>query len=538
MAATLGYELRNLRPKLMPKNQVVKFQIQRYNPDLDNEPKFVTYKVPYTDRQGVLDALHYIFRNLDSSLAYRWNCRTGQCGSCAININGVPGLACRTVVDPNNDYVLEPLPNFPITRDLVVDLGPGFRRIEKLRPYLERTSAPDRPEILTREEISSAMELRACIECFSCYAACPAVESAKQEYPGPIAMRELASFEFDPRDQGDRVQMAVSSGLYDCTSCGMCKEVCIPKHIDTRRTAVEGLRALAVEREMGPLEGHQGFISQIEDTGYAVDVKTPPLTDQLPEVIEVDKPIDEVLFFPGCLINLRIQQVGLNVVEVLKRNNVRVHIPKDFVCCTSVAFRTGARTVAYDMVLRNTKSFTERGVTKVVGLCPGCMSTIKQDWPLVLHEKDKPPYDFEPFDITEYLVREVGLEQINQKDLKPLPIKVVYHDPCHLNRHQGISEEPRTLLRMIPGIEFIDVEDSDRCCGAGGGVRAGRRELSEEIAGIKFEILSAAKPDVIATSCSFCFIQLLDEVKKAGSDIKIMNITDLLAASYRGESLK
>ncbi len=522
----------------MGKHQIVKFQIQRYNPDLDDEPRYDTFDVPYTDRQGVLDALHHIFRTLDSSLAYRWNCRTGQCGSCAININGVPGLACRTVVDPSLDYVLEPLPNFPIIRDLVVDLGPGFERLETLRPYLERTSAPDRPEKLTREEISAAMELRSCIECFSCYSACPAVESTKQEYPGPIAMRELASFEFDPRDQGDRVQMAVTSGLYDCTSCGSCKEVCIPKHIDTRRIAVEGLRALAVDRQMGPLEGHQEFIDQIEETGYAVDVKTTPLTDQLPDVVKVGQPVDEVLFFPGCLINLRIQQVGLNVVEVLKRNNVQVHIPKDFVCCTSVAFRTGARTVAYDMVLRNTDYFRKLGITKVVSLCPGCMSTIKQDWPVVLHEKDKPPYDFEPFDINEYLINHLGIENINKQDLKPLPIRVVYHDPCHLNRSQGISEEPRKLLQMIPGIEFIDVEDSDRCCGAGGGVRAGRRELSQEIAGIKFEILSAVNPDVIATSCSFCNIQLLDEIKRTGSTIKVMNVTDLLATSYRGDSIK
>jgi len=521
----------------MGKEKTVKFQIQRYNPDIDDEPKFVTYNVPYTDRQGVLDALHYIFRNLDSTLAYRWNCRTGQCGSCAIAINGVPGLACRTVVNPSREYVLEPLPNFPVIRDLVVDLGPGFKRLEKLRPYLERTSAPDRPEKLTREEVSSAMELRSCIECFSCYAACPAVASAKQEFPGPIAMRELASFEFDPRDQGDRVQLAVSSGLYDCTSCGICKEVCVPKHIDTRRTAVEGLRALAVEREMGPLEGHLGFIRQIEESGYAVDVKTPPLTDQLPEVIEVENPIDEVLFFPGCLINLRIQHVGMNVVEVLKRNHVRVHIPKDFVCCTSVAFRTGKRSIANDMVLKNTDYFRDLGVSKVIGLCPGCMSTIKQDWPVVLHEKHKPPYDFEPFDINEYLIGRVGLERINRKDLKPLPLRVVYHDPCHLNRHQGISEEPRKLIQMIPGIEFIDIEESDRCCGAGGGVRAGRRDLSDDIAGIKFDLLSEVQPDVIATSCSFCYIQLIDQIKKTGSKIKVMNVTDLLAMSYRGESL-
>ena len=190
------------------------------------------------------------------------------------------------------------------------------------------------------------------------------------------------------------------------------------------------------------------------------------------------------------------------------------------------------------MVVRNTEYFQKLGVNKVVSLCPGCMSTIKQDWPVVLHEENKPPYEFEPFDINEYLVNVIGLDRFNKKDLKPLPIRVVYHDPCHLNRHQGISDEPRTLLKLIPEIEFIDIEDSDRCCGAGGGVRAGRRELSQDIAGMKYDILMKANPDVIATSCSFCFIQLLDEAKKAEVSKKIMNITDLLAASYRGEKLK
>ncbi|MFX1388046.1 MAG: 2Fe-2S iron-sulfur cluster-binding protein, partial [Promethearchaeota archaeon] len=85
----------------MTKEQTVQFKIFRFNPDLDDDPHYESYDVPYIDKQGVLDALHYIFRNLDSSLAYRWNCRTGQCGSCSININGVPGLACRTVVDPS-----------------------------------------------------------------------------------------------------------------------------------------------------------------------------------------------------------------------------------------------------------------------------------------------------------------------------------------------------------------------------------------------------------------------------------------------------
>ena len=131
-----------------------------------------------------------------------------------------------------------------------------------------------------------------------------------------------------------------------------------------------------------------------------------------------------------------------------------------------------------------------------------------------------------------------GVERINKEELKPLPIRVTYHDPCHLNRHQEISEEPRELLQLIPDIEFIDVEESDRCCGAGGGVRAGCRELSQDIAGIKVDILTEPNPDIIATSCSFCYIQLLDEIKRSGLNTKIMNVADLLAASYRGENLK
>lgn len=524
--------------KHLIKRQIAKFRIRRYNPDLDDEPHFIEYDVPYTDRQVIMDALHYIFQNIDSSLAYRWNCRSGQCGSCAININGVPGLTCRTNIDPSELYVLEPLANFPIIRDLVVDYEVGFKRLAKLRPFLDRSSTPDRPEELKRENISIATDLRSCIKCFSCYSACPVVSSAKQEFSGPIGMRELARFEFDPRDEGDRVQMAMSSGVYDCTSCGLCKEVCIPKHIDTRKKAIEGLRARAVERGMGPLAEHQTFINQIKSTGYSVNVIDTPFTEQVPAVIDVEDPIDEVIFFPGCLINLRLQQIGHNIIEVLKRNHIKVHIPKDFVCCTSVAFRTGSRSVTQEMVLKNVKYFEKLGVKKLIALCPGCMSTIKQDWPITLYEHGTKPYQFEPFDINEFLIREIGIENLNVQELNPLPIKVTYHDPCHLNRSQKISEEPRILLNLIPEIEFIDIQQSDRCCGAGGGVRAGRRNLSEEISRIKVNMLTAPNPDIIATSCSFCFIQLADAVKRANLSTKVMNVIDLLASSYRAEILK
>jgi len=95
---------------------------------------------------------------------------------------------------------------------------------------------------------------------------------------------------------------------------------------------------------------------------------------------------------------------------------------------------------------------------------------------------------------------------LNTQELNPLNIKVTYHDPYHLNRSQKIRKEPRMLIKLIPGIKFIDIQKSDRCCGAGGGVRAGRRKLSEEMSRIKVNLLTAPNPDIIVTSCSFCFV--------------------------------
>lgn len=512
----------------------VTLNVYRYNPDVDDKPRYQTYKVPYTRGMVVLDALNYIYENIDSTLAYRWNCRTGQCGGCAVTINGKPGLACRTILEPEQTYSIGPLARFQVIRDLVVDFNRGVRRLEKIRPYVERVKPPPRPEKMSREEVAEAMELKSCIECFSCVAACPSVVETWQEFIGPIGIGKLARLQYDPRDVGDRVKLAFINGVYDCTTCGACKEVCTPRHIDIRRKAIERLRALAVDQGFGPMPGHVEFINNAKNTGYTIEVKTTPFVESVPEVIDVDNPVDEVFFFPGCLINLRLQGVGMNVLEVLKRNHVRVHIPKEFVCCGSVMFRSGAREVSKELVLKNVEYFEKLGVKKLVGLCPGCLSTIKQDWPIVLHEIGRGPYSFKAMDINEYLVSDLGINRMNTKDLKPLDITVTYHDPCHLNRHQGISREPRELINLIPGVKFVECDESDRCCGAGGGVRAGVRPLSYVIASRKLDLMKETGANAFVTSCSFCTIQFRDAVSRFGYTEKVYNVTDLLAMSYKG----
>jgi fumarate reductase (CoM/CoB) subunit B len=253
----------------------------------------------------------------------------------------------------------------------------------------------------------------------------------------------------------------------------------------------------------------------------------------VPDVVEPERAIDEVAFFPGCLINLRLQNTGLNVIEVLKRNGVRVRIPKDFVCCGSVMFRSGARKTAYELIKKNVEYFRRLGIKKLVGLCPGCMSTIKQDWPIALHQLGEKPYGFEAYDINEYLVDVLGVDKMNLKDLHPVRIKVTYHAPCHLNRHQEISQEPITLLKLVPGLQYIKTDGEDICCGAGGGVRAGRRELSYKIADQKLKRMAKTGADAFVTSCSFCTIQLMDAVKRLNLPQKVYNVADVLAMSYK-----
>jgi succinate dehydrogenase / fumarate reductase iron-sulfur subunit len=128
--------------------KVVEFRIRRYDPDTKRH-YMSTYKVPIRRGTTVLDALNYIKENLDETLTFRHSCRMGICGSCGININGKPMLACYTqVLDLGADVLtIEPLSNLPVVKDLVVDIQPFFQNFKKIKTVLIKPS-----EILKKAE--------------------------------------------------------------------------------------------------------------------------------------------------------------------------------------------------------------------------------------------------------------------------------------------------------------------------------------------------------------------------------------------------
>ena len=248
--------------------------ISRFNPEKDLEPHLETYDVSVSEGARVLNVLDAVHDTIDASLGYRHCCRGGQCGSCAVRVNGEPALACMH--EAKEGDIIEPL-NLPRIRDLIVDIAPAIAQMA----WLNTGSCLECSHVTT-DDIEEIKPLRECIECFSCISSCPAVGASS--YAGPTAIRQQQRLNLDPRDKADHIEEAVSKGLFSCTTCHKCVEVC-PKEIETPRKAVEKLRALAVARGLS-LPAHKALAALIESTGRSVERNEPTFIERVADVIE------------------------------------------------------------------------------------------------------------------------------------------------------------------------------------------------------------------------------------------------------------
>ena len=216
------------------------------------EGSLQSFEVPRYPSQTVLDVVTHIQRKLDPTLAYRYACRVGMCGSCAMTVNGVPRWTCRTHVDrvaKNETLELRPLRNLPVIRDLVTDMRPFFDKWERAGGHFvgASTKADDfarvAPDSAERKSIDAGIE---CIGCGVCYAACDVV-AWNRDYLGPAALNRAWTLVQDSKDAKHIERLRAVAGDAGCHACHThlsCTERC-PKHIAPTASIAGLKRAVA-----------------------------------------------------------------------------------------------------------------------------------------------------------------------------------------------------------------------------------------------------------------------------------------------------
>jgi fumarate reductase iron-sulfur subunit len=214
--------------------------------------RYQTYKVPLRANQTVLDVVTFVQRHLDPTLSYRFACRVGMCGSCAMTVNGRPRWTCRTHVSKvaaGDTLEIGPLENLPVIKDLATDMRPFFEKWQAAKgtfaPSQTRRDpfAPIRPASPARMAADAGIE---CINCGVCYAACDTARW-NPDYLGPAALNRAWTLVNDSRDAGNRERLAAvgaGGGCYACHSHQSCQEHC-PQSLNPT-ASIAGLKRRAM----------------------------------------------------------------------------------------------------------------------------------------------------------------------------------------------------------------------------------------------------------------------------------------------------
>jgi fumarate reductase iron-sulfur subunit len=242
--------------------ETITLAVSRYRPGQDDQPVTQRYEIPMRPEWTVLDGLNHIKDRLDGTLSYRWSCRMGICGSCGMTVDGDPMLACETFLTDHRPgpVRVEPLGNFPVIRDLVVELTDFVAKLPHVMPWLVRDEPgppPDAEYLQTPLELEDYKQYSMCINCMLCYAACP-VYGLERDFLGPALIALAQRYNLDSRDQGadDRLEvLSAPEGVWDCTFVGECSRAC-PKGVDPAgaiqrykvTAAKESLRSLLLPR--------------------------------------------------------------------------------------------------------------------------------------------------------------------------------------------------------------------------------------------------------------------------------------------------
>lgn len=405
-------------------------------------------------------------------------------------------------------------------------------------------------------------ECARCNRCGFCQAVCPIFDITKDERSVARGhnslIRNLIEGKLD-------VNSELKSPLFECLLCKSCVVNCFPG-VETHKIVVQGraeyLRQAGepkmmhflfhkllpdhkrlgkylkpvvwgknsgmskLGRSLGVLKWFRRDLDKAEDIVEKLPKQS--FRDKLPNItLSPPNPTEKIGYFVGCGFNFVLPHCSEATIDVLVRQGLQVTVP-DTGCCGLPAYVYGDLEAAKKMARKNIEYLESLGVDTILTECASCSSFLKDYAELLA---DDPDWSERASQISKKIVgfSEYMVDKLPEvEDSTFTPLKVTYHDPCHMCRYQNVTQEPRQLLKQTPGVEFVELPEADLCCGAAGSYNIMHYNQSMVVLDRKMKNLQNIEADVLTTECPGCCIQLSYGVRKSHLPTKVLHISELI----------
>ncbi|MBI4165300.1 MAG: (Fe-S)-binding protein [Acidobacteria bacterium] len=240
-----------------------------------------------------------------------------------------------------------------------------------------------------------------------------------------------------------------------------------------------------------------------------------------------------VAFFAGCIANVSFARLNDATIRVLQRNGCEVVVPAEQGCCGALHVHAGMRDLARELAARNIKTFLGGGFDAIISNAAGCGSVLKE-YPELFEEEH--PELLEPAQRFSRLLNDVTefLAAIDfNRDFAVMNVRATYQDPCHLGHAQRVRSAPRKLLAAVPGLSFVELKESEICCGSAGIYNVAHNELAERLLAAKMQRVEETGAEVILTANPGCLLQLRAGVARGSKPRRVLHVIELLDEAYR-----
>jgi glycolate oxidase iron-sulfur subunit len=419
-------------------------------------------------------------------------------------------------------------------------------------------------------ELPDYETLISCVRCARCLPVCPTYRETLKEIQSPRGRLALIRAVEDGRLE--LASSGVEEHLYHCLDCRACNTVC-PAGIPIGEVIVSARAAVAQKRPRPPaqtamldfffsrpsrLESVFFFLRIYQRLGLERIARRLPLsaalkamTDMLPRL---SKPLRRRLplaaaaarsgtaertrvgFFINCVMNVAFADSSAATIRLLERLNCEVVAPGNIGCCGAPQEDQGARETTRTFAKRLIAAFEPYDtLSAIVTDSAGCGSMLKEYGHLL---KDDPQwaeraqrFSAKVRDSNEFLAARV---KANPPSQAPAPrLRVTYHDPCHLLNTQKVKTQPREMLRSIPGIDLVELPESNWCCGSAGIYNITHPEMAQKVLARKIDAIASTGASILVTANPGCLMQIRMGLAQRGLPIRVMHISELLEQAYR-----